>query len=95
QILCEAMESGKPVFSAVSRWREGGFFVKSRGTSNTQYTHKQRASNKKKPLSKIRFSKNVVRCIMKITKEGDIFEYDRAGTSAGFGAVKIAPVYGR
>ncbi|MCM1101524.1 MAG: hypothetical protein NC079_08475 [Clostridium sp.] len=35
----------------------------------------------KRIFRKIQFSKIIVRCIMKVTKEGDIFEYDRSSAS--------------
>jgi len=44
---------------------------------------------------KMQFSKGIIQCIIKVMKEGDIFEYDRADTPAGFRTSEIAPLYGR
>lgn len=54
-----------------------------------------RKNQSKKTSRKIRFPKGTVRCIIKITKEGDNFEYNGADTSKGFGAPAITPLYGR
>jgi hypothetical protein len=35
----------------------------------------------RKFLRKIQFSKGIVRCIIKVEKEGDVFEYKGADTS--------------
>ncbi len=58
-----------------------------------------------KSSRKIQFSKSTARCIIKVMKEGDISDYNRAGTSkAGtsktdtsvrFAASEITPLYGR
>ena len=44
---------------------------------------------------KNQFSKDNIRCIIKVAKVGDIFEYNGADTSTGFRASAIIPIYGR
>ena len=43
---------------------------------------------------KILFSKGIIRCIIKVAKEGDIVD-NGADTSRGFRAFEITSVYGR
>ena len=64
-------------------------------SQQNSYTASKACRNLRKNLREIQFSKGIVRCIIKVAKEGDIFEYNGSDTSRGFRAFKITPIYGR